>query len=73
MKKIKCIKCGLSFKDRKDPNDNIGEDTLCWNCRFIWQSIKLTITALSSDNPFMMKPLNRTVHIRFEDVDIFKK
>ena len=73
MKTIKCQKCGTRFKDRKDPDDTIGENTLCWNCRFIWRCIKTTITALSADNPSMIRPLNRTVHIRFEDVYIYKK
>lgn len=73
MQKIKCQKCGIKFNDRKDPDDIIGEDTLCWNCRFIWKCIKTTLQALSSDNQFMSKPLNRTVHVRLEDIEILKK
>jgi len=73
MKKIKCQKCEIKFNDRKDPDDTIGEDTLCWNCRFIWKCIKATLQALSADNPNMSKPLNRIVSIRLEDIEILKR
>lgn len=79
MKKIKCIKCGLRFNDRKPLDESLGiKDpevfySLCWNCKFIWESIGVVLKSLSGDNPFMRKSLNREVVIRLEDVIIRKK
>lgn len=45
MKKLKCIKCGLYYKDRKDPEDNefVVYKELCWNCRFVWKCLGMFI------------------------------
>ena len=71
--KIKCIKCGLRFNDRQDQEDEkIGQSVnkfLCWNCRFIWQSLSIFLKSMDN-NPFMSKPLNRIVSINLDDVNI---
>lgn len=68
MKRIKCKKCGSSFKDRNDPKDKEAIKTLCWNCRFIWNFVDVTLTSLDS-----FKKINRTVAIKLDDIIIRKK
>lgn len=68
-KRQKCIKCGIYFRDRKDPADwSIGsrvEKELCFNCRFIWQALKMFVIAIPSK-------INRIVTIRLDNVSITK-
>jgi hypothetical protein len=63
--KMRCIKCGLNFKDRNDPEDSKCDKTLCWNCRFVWKVIGITIKALPTK-------INRDVQIRIDDIKITK-
>ena len=69
MKRIKCIKCGLRFKDRKDPEDDgTVNKELCWNCRFIWQVLGMTLEALGR-----REKLNREIVLNLDDVVIRRK
>jgi len=71
--KIKCIKCGLRFKDREDPRDKgLVNKELCWNCRFVWDVIGMTLQSLGNME-VGGKKLNREVQIRLEDVYIRKE
>ena len=69
MKKIKCIKCGLRFKNRNDHDDKeIGHlinRALCFNCRYIWKVIGLILDSFPSK-------LNRRVSIHLDGVSIKK-
>lgn len=59
---MKCIKCDLRFKDRKDPADEGSVDReLCWNCRFVWQCVRMVMTAIPPR-------INRKVTIKLDDV-----
>ena len=66
MKKIKCFKCELYFKDRQDPEDNETNAKLCWNCRFIWKCIGLMLRAWP-------ERINREVMIDIDKIVIRKK
>ncbi len=73
MTKLKCIKCGTRYKDRKDPAETATiHRQLCWNCRFIWTVIGLTLKSFDH-NPFMGKQLNRSVEISLDNVIIKKR
>lgn len=66
MKKLKCIKCGLYYKDRKDPEDmGLVHKELCWNCRFVWKCLGMFISSFPPK-------INRGVTIRLEDIKIWK-
>jgi hypothetical protein len=66
-KKIKCIKCNLYFKDRlEDEEKHKASKELCWNCRFVWQTIGIVLQSLP-------EKINRDVMIKLEDVRIRKK
>jgi hypothetical protein len=66
-KKIKCIKCGLRFKDREDPEDgSTVYRELCLNCRFIWRCIAMVLQSFPPK-------INREVRIDLEHVIIKKK
>lgn len=71
MKKIKCIKCGIRFKDRQDEEDMIVDKELCWNCRHIWKILRMVISSFNY-NPMMPKQLHREVVLKLEDVHIRK-
>jgi hypothetical protein len=69
-KRIKCIKCGLYFKDREDPADEeLVHKTLCWNCRFIWNCLCCLGMVIHG----FPERLNRTVGISLDGVQIQKK
>ena len=64
---MKCIKCGLRYKDRKDPEDDgTVNKELCWNCRFVWKCIGMTLEALGRGKT------NREIVIQLKDVIIRK-
>lgn len=65
--KLKCIKCGLRFRDREDPEDKgLVNREMCWNCRFVWKVIGLVLRGLP-------ERLNRDVAINLDYVIIKKK
>ncbi len=64
--KIKCVKCGLRYKDRKDPEETPTEKILCWNCRFVWKCLGMMIQ-------HWPPRINRVVTINFDHVSIVKK
>lgn len=69
-KKIKCIKCGLRFKDRQDAEEvKKVYSELCQNCKFIWKTLGMVIQSFGF-NPYMRKPLNREVTLKIEDLNI---
>lgn len=65
-KKLKCTKCELWFRDREDEKDVGVDKELCFNCRFIWQVLGMTLQSLPSK-------INRDVRLRLEDVHIRRK
>jgi len=68
MKKLKCYKCGIYFKDRKDPKDkNHINAKLCWDCRFIWITIGQFLRAMGQFKE------NREVQINIDDIKIIKR
>lgn len=71
MKKKKCIKCGLLYKDREDPADSFYRAQCCWNCSFIIKILEMTIQ--SFDSHMLPKPLNRTVVFSLDDLQIIRK
>lgn len=66
MKKLKCIKCKIYFKDRNDPEEYGVNKELCLHCKVIWKMIGLTLTAISNNS-------NRIVEININDVYITKR
>lgn len=65
MKKMKCIKCGLYYKDRKDPEDSVADKSLCWNCRFVWRCVGIMLRAWPTR-------IRREVSISLDDLRIRK-
>lgn len=50
MKKIKCEKCGLYYKDRGEDDFLKGSGyvrTLCWNCGFLWSLVGIYIKGIT--------------------------
>ena len=68
MTKIKCIKCGLRFKDRNDQEDVGAVKDLCFNCRFVWKTLRIYLTSIG-----LMEKVNRDVVLNLNDVIIRKK
>ena len=66
MKKLKCTKCGIYYKDRQDEKD--GCKDLCFKCNFIWKMFCGLVETLSC-----YEKLNRDVTICLDDLDIRKK
>ena len=70
MKKLKCPKCGLYFKDRGAADYATGTGfvrELCWNCGFIWKILGMYLTVIALD-----PKIKRNVTIRLQDVEITK-
>ena len=72
MKKLKCKKCGLRFKDRQNKNEPMYDSKLCFNCAFIIQCLRATIDSLGKKNHFMSKPLNRFIVLNMDNIKITK-
>jgi len=68
MKKLKCKKCNLYFKDRIDRKDTAYEKYLCWNCRYIIRCIGMMMDALGTNSR-----LNRIISLDLDSIKIRKK
>lgn len=72
MNKILCIKCGLKFKNRKDPHDTGYTKDCCWNCRLIITCITATIHSLNAFQTIGNKSLNREIMLNLDYIRIRK-
>jgi len=69
---MKCIKCGIYYKDRKDPSEvDVVNESLCFNCNFVWKTIVIMLESLKQYSKF--SKVNRIVEINFDDIKITKK
>lgn len=66
MKKLKCIKCGLYFKDRKDPTDSATGKETCFKCNFILRALWVTMQVLANQQ-------NREITFDIDGITIRKK
>jgi len=68
MKNIKCSKCGIYFKDRKDEKDTEFYKGLCSCCRLAVVTLELSILTINN-----FEEVNRIVEIDMENIKIRKK
>lgn len=70
--KLKCIKCGTRFKDRKDEEDTEYQSKCCWNCRFVIKCFSLSIESFGINNMIGSR-INRDIILNFDDLKIIKR
>lgn len=69
MKKIKCEKCGLYYRDRGEEDFKTGSGyvrSLCWNCGFLWKTLGIIINSLGE----YARTRNRDIVIELSKVSI---
>lgn len=69
MNKRKCLKCGISYRDRGEDDPSGYLPDLCWNCGFLWKSLELMIQAIGV---YAYKK-NREIRITLSDIEIWKR